>query len=116
MVLKTLTVTSASHFTLYSAQPDSHLIGLTFMFLFYKINKSNHLQNFSPDPSFGTVFDYEIDKTKENGMRSYLINKNLCLCYWLRKRIGKKQAYWITNHVQKAILIFGRDGMKAQGL
>jgi hypothetical protein len=42
-------------------------------------------------------------------MRSFLINKNLCLCYWLRKRVGKKYAFWVSAHIEKAILIFGRE-------
>jgi hypothetical protein len=42
-------------------------------------------------------------------MRSFLINKNLCFCYWLRKRIGKKLALWVTSTIEKAILIFGRE-------
>jgi hypothetical protein len=44
-------------------------------------------------------------------MRSYLINKNLCLYYRLRKRIGKNQALWITSTIEKGILIFGREAM-----
>jgi hypothetical protein len=42
-------------------------------------------------------------------MRSYLINKNLCLYYWLRKSIGKKRALLIVNTIEKGILIFGRE-------
>jgi hypothetical protein len=42
-------------------------------------------------------------------MRSFLINKNLCLYYWLRKRLGKKEALWISIRIEKAILIFGRE-------
>jgi hypothetical protein len=44
-------------------------------------------------------------------MRSYLINKNLCLCYLLRKRIGKKRAFLVANTIEKVILIFGREVM-----
>ena len=44
-------------------------------------------------------------------MRSYLINKNLCLCYWLRNRIGKRQAFWVTHQIERAILIFGREAI-----
>jgi len=44
-------------------------------------------------------------------MRSFLINKNLCFCYWLRKRIGKNRALQIASNIEKAILIFGRDSM-----
>jgi hypothetical protein len=42
-------------------------------------------------------------------MRSFLINKNLCFYYWLRKRVGKKEALWISIHIEEAILIFGRE-------
>ena len=42
-------------------------------------------------------------------MRSFLINKNLCLYYWLRKKIGKKVALLVTNNIEKTILIFGRE-------
>jgi hypothetical protein len=42
-------------------------------------------------------------------MRSFLINKNLCLYYRLRKRIGKKQALWVTGIIEKTVLIFGRE-------
>jgi hypothetical protein len=44
-------------------------------------------------------------------MRSFLINKNLCFYYWLRKRMGKKQALWVANTIEKTILIFGREVM-----
>jgi hypothetical protein len=44
-------------------------------------------------------------------MRSFLINKNLCLYCWLRKRVGKKQALWISTHIERGILIFGREVM-----
>jgi hypothetical protein len=49
-------------------------------------------------------------------MRSYLINKNLCFYYWLRKKIGKKHALWVVNNIEKAILIFGREVMLSRGL
>jgi hypothetical protein len=42
-------------------------------------------------------------------MRGFLINKNLCLYYMLKKRIGKKLALWVANTIEKAILIFGRE-------
>jgi len=42
-------------------------------------------------------------------MRSFLINKNLCLYYWLKKKIGKKWALGVANTIEKIILIFGRD-------
>jgi len=44
-------------------------------------------------------------------MRSFLINKNLCIYYWLRKSIGKKRALLIANTIEKSILIFGREAM-----
>ena len=42
-------------------------------------------------------------------MRSFLINKNLALYYWLKKRIGKRGAFWVANTFEKLILIFGRE-------
>jgi len=42
-------------------------------------------------------------------MRSFLINKNLSLYYWLRGRIGKEGAFRVANAVGKIILIFGRE-------
>jgi hypothetical protein len=39
-------------------------------------------------------------------MRDYLINKNLCFYYWLRKRIGKKNALWLAKDIEKVILFF----------
>ena len=45
-------------------------------------------------------------------MRSFLINKNLSLYYWLKKRIGKKKAYKVANALEKIILIFGREQMR----
>jgi hypothetical protein len=44
-------------------------------------------------------------------MRSFLINKNLFLYYWLKKRIGKREAFWVANTIEKGILIFGREQM-----
>jgi len=41
-------------------------------------------------------------------MRSFLINKNLCLYYWLKKKIGKKWAVGVSNSIEKTILMFGR--------
>ena len=45
----------------------------------------------------------------ERWMRSFLINKNLSLYYWLKKRIGKRGAFWVANTIEKGILIFGRE-------
>ena len=42
-------------------------------------------------------------------MRSFLINKNLSLYYWLKKGIGKKSAYRVASVFEKVILIFGRE-------
>ena len=44
-------------------------------------------------------------------MRSFLINKNLALCYWLKKRIGKNLAFRIVNDIERVITIFGREGI-----
>ena len=48
-------------------------------------------------------------------MRSFLINKNLSLYYWLKKRIGKESAYRVANTLEKVILIFGREQMRGVG-
>jgi hypothetical protein len=45
-------------------------------------------------------------------MRGFLINKNLSVYYWLRKRIGKESAYRIAKASEKVILIFGRGTYK----
>jgi hypothetical protein len=42
-------------------------------------------------------------------MRTFLINKNLCLYYWLKKKIGKKWAFGMVNVIERTILIFGRE-------
>ena len=47
-------------------------------------------------------------------MRSFLINKNLSLYYWLKKRIGKERAYRVANTIEKVILIFGRDQVRTE--
>ena len=44
-------------------------------------------------------------------MRGFLINKNLCFYYWLRKRIGNQRAFMVANAIEKVILIFGREQM-----
>jgi hypothetical protein len=41
-------------------------------------------------------------------MRGFLINKNLSHYYWLKKRIGKENAYRVATTFEKIILIFGR--------
>ena len=45
-------------------------------------------------------------------MRSFLINKNLSLYYWLKKRIGKRGAFLLANSIEKGILMFGREQME----
>jgi hypothetical protein len=42
-------------------------------------------------------------------MRSFLINKNLSLYYWLKRRIEKREALLVATTIEKAILIFGRE-------
>jgi hypothetical protein len=44
-------------------------------------------------------------------MRSFLINKNLCFYYWLRRSLGKTLALEIVRPIEKIILIFGRETM-----
>jgi len=44
-------------------------------------------------------------------MRSFLINKNLCFYYWLRKRIGNERAFRVANTIEKVVLVFGREQM-----
>jgi len=44
-------------------------------------------------------------------MRGFLINKNLCFYYWLRKRIGKIWALRVANTIEKIILILGREAI-----
>jgi hypothetical protein len=45
-------------------------------------------------------------------LRGFLINKNLCLYYWLRKRVGKKWTFRVTISAEKVILIFGREPIR----
>jgi hypothetical protein len=47
-------------------------------------------------------------------MRSFLINKNLSLYYWLKKRIGKRGAFWVANTIEKLILVFGREQVRSR--
>ncbi len=44
-----------------------------------------------------------------NFVRTFLINKNLCFYYWLRKRIGKERAFRAVSKIEKIILVFGRE-------
>jgi hypothetical protein len=46
-----------------------------------------------------------------NIMRGFLINKNLCFYYWLKKRIGKTRALGVANTIEKIILILGREAI-----
>ena len=41
-------------------------------------------------------------------MRSFLINKNLSLYYWLRGKIGKKWACRVAVTIENIILTLGR--------
>jgi len=41
----------------------------------------------------------------------FLINKNLCFYYWLKKKIRKSWALGVAKAFEKIILIFGRDKM-----
>ena len=50
----------------------------------------------------------------EEYVRSFLINKNLALYYWLKKRIGKNLAFGIVNHIERVITIFGREEIPEQ--
>jgi len=49
-------------------------------------------------------------------MRSFLINKNLCFYYWLRKRFGKKRALMVANTIEKVVLVCGREVMPYRAL
>jgi hypothetical protein len=51
---------------------------------------------------------------REEHMRSFPINKNLCFCYWLRRRIGKNRAFLVASIIEKTILIFGREAVSAR--
>jgi hypothetical protein len=44
-------------------------------------------------------------------MRGFLINKNLCFYYWLRRRIGKTLAFRVANTIEKITLILGRKAI-----
>ena len=51
----------------------------------------------------------ELAQSVERWMRSFLINKNSCLYYWLKKRTGKKLAFCIAITLERGLLIFGRE-------
>ena len=42
-------------------------------------------------------------------MRSFFINKNLSLYYWLKHRVGKDWALRVSSTAERIILIFGRE-------
>jgi hypothetical protein len=42
-------------------------------------------------------------------MRSFLINKDLSLYCWIKKRGGKRGAFFVANSIEKVILIVGRE-------
>jgi hypothetical protein len=45
------------------------------------------------------------------GVRSFLINKNLCFYYWLRRRVGKRRTLRVISAIEKGVLIFGRESI-----
>jgi hypothetical protein len=49
-------------------------------------------------------------------MRSYLINKNLCFYYWLRKKVEKKRALMVANTAERVLLVFAREVMPYRAL
>jgi hypothetical protein len=49
-------------------------------------------------------------------MRSYLINKNLCFYYWLRRGIGKKEALRVAGTIERIVLLFGREALPRSNL
>ncbi len=48
---------------------------------------------------------------RERYVRSFLINKNLCLYYWLKKTIGKVWALRVADAIEKTILFLGREAI-----
>ena len=49
-------------------------------------------------------------------MRGFLINKNLALYYWLRKRVGKKWACKVAIAIENSILVFRRPRLRKDTL
>jgi len=43
-------------------------------------------------------------QSKEKWRRSFLINKNLSLYYWLGKRIGEREAFFVENILRRLSL------------
>jgi hypothetical protein len=95
--------------------PNSHYFYYPLILHLLISNKHKGLLNIilGHSPWHGTC---NIRRPGETIMRSFLINKNLCFCYWLRKRIGKKRALWVTGTIEKVILVFGRDAMPIKGV
>jgi len=81
---------------------------ITFIIHFQNPSNYGELSNLFLVPSIGMEFGV-VGGRREEHMRSFLINKNLFFCYWLRKRIGKKRALWVTSTIEKVIFIFGRE-------
>ena len=44
-------------------------------------------------------------------MRSFLMNKNLSLYYFLKRKIGKKKGLLVAITIERALLMFGREKM-----
>jgi len=55
------------------------------------------------------LYNRRFSESVEGWMRSFLINKNLSLYYWLKKRIRKKWAFRVVGTIEKVILMFGRE-------
>jgi hypothetical protein len=51
----------------------------------------------------------KVDHYPGEPVRSFLINKNLSLYYWLKGKIGKQKALRIASGIESVILIFGRE-------
>ena len=59
---------------------------------------------------------YPFFDRKKKSMRSFLINKNLCFYYRLKRRIGEKWAFRVVSVIERVILIFGREEMPHSAL
>jgi len=71
----------------------------------FKLNRVNSCKKLCLAPNL-----YDL-----NFMRTFLINKNLCFYYWLRKRIGKEWAFRVVTKIEKIILVFGREKIGERG-
>ena len=69
----------------------------------YMTSKINKTSLFINSKSFTIILER---KLRDRWMRAYLINKNLCFYYRLRKRIGKKSALGLAKAIEKIILLF----------